>query len=267
MIVEKSVAIASKLIETYLDPAWNDRVTPGIRSDGRMLRATFEKLVGLTSEDVYALWAATRRGEAASIQLALQALIEAACTRGQSDLAWLLGGAAHHVDAIGRTLGADNADTLLRIAQGPNGRAFTQLLVVLDAHALRQDIIELRIVHDETAELEPLFRAVHAIGRNGWREFGDLERAILGPGLQRVSSPEFRDSKDELLLQAADALASALAYCAKVLLAGDQLSREMTRMFTSLMERAFSGNGLCGLLCNPQLTQTLAELCQVKQSL
>lgn len=211
---EKRYAIAGKIVHTFIDPPYNDRVDNRITWDREWNQRLAGQLYGLSDASLTQMWTALRNPSTLSIDRALAGLL-AACGPGQEELADLLAGAVHNVD--------DVVQDLVASAQTPAGRqlqslAPTFVLAVLDCAdeiAVNIDSDEPVVVHDATASFEPgidfgFEMRRMARGRGGANRFRTPDGSVWTLGYRKLAALKFVDSNGEALVQAADGLAALM---------------------------------------------------------
>jgi hypothetical protein len=206
---EKRFCVAGKIVETFMDPMFNDRVEnpfiPDVITKQEIANALYDHLPA----DVFDGFAAAYRsptGEA--FRASLTSIVVSVEQRINPELAAALEGCRPYLDQIAR-LEADTS-ILGSVQQMFNMPALTSLLMMIEVLG-RWGLVEVRkIVHDEHAKYDESYREIFEIHRNAGEGFYSLPNgANLVCPLKHIGGFEIAVSHENPFLPAADILAGA----------------------------------------------------------
>lgn len=216
LVAEKRYCVAGKVVETFLDPAYNDIVKDPITYDVE----TKQEIANTLYEQ---LDAAVLDGFAHAYQAPtpdhLEAVLHNVAQTIDRDISEALGrallGSLAHIQEIARAEASHwlprNVDATLNM---PSLVSFLMLIENLGRLGLVRPI---RVVHDRHHAYEEAYAKIFELHKGVPRLFARLPHTdVAYSGLEHVADFETRDSKDSPIIQAADLLAGAIAHCCKL---------------------------------------------------
>ena len=221
LIAEKRYCVAGKIVETFLDPAYNPLLRNGITSD----RETKQELANLIYErlpeqSLVRFAQAYRDPSAEGLRLALQDVAENTRRLLNPELADALLGSLANIEEI--------ADAEAELSPFGNVGAslnmpclvsFLMMAECLGRVGLHRPI---RIVHDRQHAYEAGYQKIFELHQGMPRLFAPLpeDDEIQFGRLEAVADFETADSKDRLPIQAADVLAGVINHLMRIAMAG-----------------------------------------------
>lgn len=216
VVAEKRFCIAGKIVETFLDPRDNPKVSEGFIPDKTTKQEFANSLYDkLTDDELNTFANAYRDPSAEAFEAALDVIASAVKNRVNVELAGLLEGCRPRIAEIARieaqeTLFGNFGDTL-------NHPALARVFLDIELAARAGLIRPLKFVHDESHAYQDGFKRLFDV----LREPGSIKTAYPYGLMQQVpirhlTEFETTQSKSNSLIQAADALAGSIRHWAKI---------------------------------------------------
>jgi hypothetical protein len=218
LIAEKRFCVAGKIVETFLDPAYNaivkDPFTYDVKSKQEIANTLYDRL----PDDVIRQFAeAYRAPDAVTLAAALRRVIATVEAHVSPELAKAIGGCESFIDEIARV----EAETsplgdVVATLNMPCLVSFLMLVENLGQIGMARPIT---VLHDQQHAYQEIYERIFKMhkGLSDW--FARLPHTnTTYSSLQHVAKFEMRDSKSSLPIQAAD------------LLAGTSIERSSTTM-------------------------------------
>jgi len=224
LIAEKRYCIAGKIVETFLDPAYNDLVRDPITGDvetkQEIANTLYEQLEGAALDGFAQAYMAPTP---AALGAALTSVANAIERDISSALGRALLGSRAHIDAIADAEGSHwlpyNLDATLNM---PCLISFLMLVENLGRLGLARPI---RVIHDEHQSYEEGYKLIFELHRGMPRLFARLPHNDAEySNLEHVAVFETRTSISCLPVQAADLLAGVLGHCCKLAMGDDPIT-------------------------------------------
>ncbi len=207
---EKRFCVAGKIVETFMDPLYNDRVRNPFIPDVVTKQEIANNLYDHLPADVFDGFAqAYRRPSGDAFRRSLTAMARATEEGISRELAASLEGCRPYLDEIAK-LEADTS-ILGNVQQTLNMPALVSFMMMVEVLG-RWNLIQVRkIVHDEHARYEESYQKIFEIHRNAGEGFYRLPNGanIVWP-LRHIGGFEIAQSHKNPLLPAADMLAGAV---------------------------------------------------------
>lgn len=236
VVAEKRFCVAAKIVETFLDPPFNDVLHNAFIADlaaKRQIANDLHRLLSAESLNTFAR--AYRRPDAENLRVALDMVIAEARTALSPEIARLLEGARSHLGEIAETEGWQGGDL-----DGINLPSLLSLFQMIETIG-RTDVLRIsKFVHDETASHEEAYHKTFLTYRGLGKEVIRLPNgAPIVSGLHAISKFEMQTSRHSPFIQAADLFAGALNRACRRLDGGVVLQEEERKLnsllFTPLM--------------------------------
>ena len=216
LIAEKRYCVAGKIVETFLDPAFNELVRDPITSDvetKQEIANTLYEQLDRGAMDGFAQ--AYMEPTPGALDAALTNVVSAIDRDISEALGRALLGSRAHMDAIAKAEGdhwlSHNLDATLNL---PCLISFLMLVENLGRLGLARPI---RVIHDEHQSYEEGYKQIFELHRGMPRLFARLPHNDAEySNLEHVAVFETRTSISCLPIQAADILAGVLGHCCKL---------------------------------------------------
>lgn len=234
-VLEKRYCVAAKIVETFLDPAYNPRVynafIPDSTTKQEIANTLYEKLSERTLNRFAAIY---RNPTLKGFESSLDEIVTSANANINSELATLLEGSREQLAEIAEI--EASACFLGNMTGSLNYPVFVGMLMMIEVLGRLGLVDAVKIVHDEIYAYEEHLNKVFVMLRNaGEGVFTFPNGHILVFPLKHVGAMEFGSSRDSVLLQAADVLAGSVNYLAKKAIQ----QREVTDIDIELAEHLF----------------------------
>lgn len=214
VLAEKRYCIAGKIIETFLDPSDNPRVTnafiPDTTTKQEIANTLYEQL---TDDELNNFAVAYRDPSTASFEVALDTVVSAVRERINPELAELLEGCRRSISDIARV--EASTSELGTFSTTLNCPTLASMFMMIELAGRRGVIRPRKFVHDESRAYESGFRRLFGVLRNaGDGVFNYPSGATALFPLRHV--PQFETARSNLVLpiQAADVLAGSVRHWA-----------------------------------------------------
>jgi len=216
LIAEKRYCVAAKLVETFLDPAYNHMVRNGFTGDFITKQEIANSLYERLPDGVLRQFAeAYRAPDARALGTALRQVGSAVEEHISPELAKAIAGSASFIDEIAEIEAATsplgNVSGTLNM---PCLISFLMLVENLGRMGIAQPIT---VLHDQQHAYQEGYKRVYDLHRGmaDWiRRFPHTDATYSN--LRHVAKFEMRESKETLPIQAADLLAGAIHHCCRL---------------------------------------------------
>jgi len=221
VVAEKRYVVAGKIVETFLDPAFNNKLRPGFTWDTltkRELADTF--LCMLPSDELNHFAESYRTPSSAAFNSSLNEIACAAKTFVNPELAACIEGSLPNIERIAESEDPKTA-AFGKISQTVNLPALMSFLLIVENLARDGAIDALKVVHDEHAVFESGMKEAFRVHREASDFVVDIPHCDV-PYSSFSHIPEFQlvPSVDCQMVQAADVLAGVVNHLMKLALAG-----------------------------------------------
>lgn len=224
LIAEKRYCVAGKIVETFLDPAFNPLLRNGITGDRETKQEIANLLYERLPETTLTRFAqAYRNPDADNLAEALRAIADASKEHLSPELADALLGSAGEIVAIAKAEASTSQPGSVEASLNmPCLVSFLMMAEALGRVGLHQPI---RFVHDRQHAYEEGYRKIFELHRGMPRLFTALPGDEVPWGrLEAVAEFETADSKQRLPIQAADALAGVINHLMRLAVSGAEPS-------------------------------------------
>ena len=224
LVAEKRFCVAGKVVETFLDPAFNhllkDAFTGDVETKKEIANTLYEQIEPAALNEFAEAY---RKPTSDAIEQALRTVAGAVDRDVSSALARAVLGSVPQIAEIARAEGnhwlPNNVDATLNL---PCLVSFLMLIENLARLGLAQPV---HIVHDQQHTYEEGYKRIFELHRGFPRLFARLPSSSLTyGGLEHVATFETRASLDSPLVQAADLLAGTMAHAFKLAMSDDDIT-------------------------------------------
>lgn len=258
VLAEKRYCISGKIVETFLDPYYCQKLRSQFGFDLAAKREIANTLYERLPIDVLNTFAAAyREPNHEGLKLCLASVVDACRTHINTELAQLMLGSenrlseiaaaeVHAVDVFGKGSATINAPCLISMA------------MLLEQIGREKHMACRRLVHDEQGPYQTDFERIFRAFQNGNEEERfQLEGMDVPFGaIRTIDNLEFQQSHHQPLVQAADLLAGSIAHLAKKLINDEQLHPQESE----LAHFAFAPLNIPDLkLANPVCSQRMLK--------
>lgn len=213
LIAEKRFCVAGKIVETFLDPAYNPVLRNGITSD----RETKQEIANLLYErlpepSLVRFAQAYRDPSPENLQLALQDVAENAREHLNPELADLLLGSLGDIEQIAEAEAEAASSPFGNVGASLNMPCLVSFLMMAEGMGRVGLHRPIRIVHDRQHAYEAGYQKIFKLHQGIPRLFTPLpgDDEVLFGRLEAVAEFETADSEQRLPIQAADVLAGVI---------------------------------------------------------
>lgn len=215
-LLEKRYCIAGKVVETFLDPAYNSKVSNAFIPDSTTKREIADTLFNVLPEGVLNNFAlAYRNPSVKDFERSLKEIVT--FLRGNSciELGNIIEGSLLHIDEL---LVAESGKPFFgNMQESINFPAYSDMLMMIEALGRLNLFEPVKIVHDEIHAYQEGFLRVFSLLKNAKEGvFAFPNGAHLLFPLRCIPHIEFAASHDNSIIQAADVLASSINYLSKL---------------------------------------------------
>lgn len=224
LVAEKRYCVAGKIVETFIDPAYNDVVKNPFTYDVTTKQELANTLYSMLPEAIVKQFAeAYRQPSVAGLSEALRKVVEEVESHVSPELAELVAGCEAHIDEIAEVEAATsplgNVEGTLNM---PCLISFLMLIENLGRLGLASPI---KVIHDQQHTYQSGYEQVFKIHKEMPRLFACLPHSDVSYSkLEHVAEFEMQDSKASLPVQAADLLAGVIHHCFKLVFSERELT-------------------------------------------
>ena len=215
-LYEKRYAVAAKIVETFLDPEYNDHLLSSFEADVFEKQALAQRFFDLPDGSLTPAWNAIRMVNVEQMRRSLDSLIVRCGLLQEDDLAYLLAGARRHLERNAAALEGVRTYPGGHLGEGLPATSLAGLAGAIDTIAPDFDLTCVEIVHDETSSFQSNLEWSFQMLSGPEPAESPFERVLphggrLRIGYSVVRNLRFAASQEEPLIQAADILAALLA--------------------------------------------------------
>ena len=238
VLAEKRFCLSAKVIETFLDPAYNVKITNFFTTDRRVKGQLANDLLRLLSPEALDLFAAAYRNPTEeALREALVLLGMEAGSRLSPEVAALLSGAEPHLTDIAESEGWHKGRL-----NGINLPAVLSLFQMVELAARALDTTVSKFVHDEIATYEDAYRETFLSFRAVGTDVIKYPNGHPGlTGLKSIVTFETQASHASPFIQAADLMVGAITRVAQKALNGTKLAMDERDLGRRLFAPALVG--------------------------
>jgi hypothetical protein len=215
--IEKRFSLGGRFVDDFLDLEDNPRAGPEF-SENREVKRGAATAIGASSESTLkAIEDALRDPTRATRRAAVDAVITDLRRRGQHALAHITEGVLLTGEGLDPPEPTELSFPDFSLANTPNPTSLHTLLVAADMYAAREEVAEVKLIHDDTRHMEAVLRHAYWISSDpvAHERMARMPYLVIPPRVERVLPPEFVQSETEPLVQAADLLAGGVAHWLK----------------------------------------------------
>ncbi len=230
LIAEKKYCVTAKIVETFLDPAFNPLLNMGFTGDRKSKQEIANQLYNHLPDETLATFAqAYRDPDGASLRDALLTVARGARETLSEELATAFMGSEEQIDKIVRAEASSgpfgNVGATLNM---PCLVAFLMMAEELGKAGFHRPI---RIVHDQHHTYEDGYKKIFKLHQGMPKLFTPMPAdGLFSGGLEAVAEFETADSKSRLPIQAADLLSGAIAHLMRIAMNGYEPSAADLRL-------------------------------------
>lgn len=231
VFVEKRYAIAAKVIETFLDPVYNPKVTNRYTYDNVLKKELAEKVYLLPESILESFANAYRLLDYNIMENALNELCNGLRDIKEFRLANLLDGAFEKLQENVETEKSTHIEFLPNNAAASlNIPAFISFFTKVEEYG-RYYNYQLSIIHDETRVYEPGYKKVYNMFSNApLTQFQLTDGANILLGTTHLHEVLFENSKEDNWIQAADLLLSGINRFLKAIYNNEPITTELLEL-------------------------------------
>lgn len=230
VFAEKKYCIAGKIIETFLDPEYNNKISDfgTYTSDNLLKKRLAEKIYNLSFDTLKQFGQAYRLLDPAAMEQSLKIICDELSAVNEFDLADKLSGALSYIAEISNIEKQTHIQFLPNNASASlNVTAFFSLINHLERYA-RNKKITMSIIHDKTKAYEPGYTQVFKLASEAVNASIQLtDGTNIVTGYNNVKGIQFHDSKDSPWIQASDLLISSLNRFLKKIYIDEEVNSEL----------------------------------------
>lgn len=260
VVAEKKYCIAAKVIETFIDPVFNDAVRNPFTLDVTTKQEIANTLLEVLPNSAIEQFAeAYREPTARDLSEALYKVVETLESHVSPELAELVGGCKAYIEEIaeieaaitplGDVAGALNTPSLV---------TFLMLVENLGRLGLQHPI---QVVHDQQHAYGTVYEYIYELHKGLPGLFLKLPHSEVGyANLEHVASFSLCDSKLSTPVQAADLLAGAVNHCFRISTNGTEPSEGDRAIAESVLPVILSTEPqLAWTICSDRCTKELGQ--------
>lgn len=227
IIAEKKYVIAAKVIETLLDPMYNDLVGNEYTYDNVMKKKLAEKIYELSYETLSEFAGAYSQYDTSSMIKAIKRLVSELDGSNQHDLSRKITGSLKYI--------RENLESEKDTHHSLPNKAMASLNVpVIISYLTMIEVFgrgmnsKLALVHDKTKQFEEAYQDIfNMYSKASPTVFKLTDGTPIVFGFKSLTSLTFKDSKECDWIQAADLLASAIGKCLKTVYKEENFTPEI----------------------------------------
>lgn len=231
VFAEKKYCIAAKVIETFLDPFYNNKISNRYTFDNLLKKHLVEKVYNLPFDTLKKFAQAYRSLEPAAMEQSLEDLCNGLSEVNEYDLADKLSGAFNYIEEITAIEKKTNTEFLSNNAAASlNVPTFYSLITHLEEYACKTNM-SLTITHDKTKAYEHGYTELYKLiseATNSRFQLTDGTNIITG--FDYLKNIQFHDSKQSPWIQSADVLMSSLNRFLKKVYTNDEVNSELLEL-------------------------------------
>lgn len=265
VFAEKKFCIAAKVIETFLDPAYNRKVTNRYTYDNLLKKGLAEKVYRLPFDVLKQFAEAYRLLESESMENSLIKICGALKDAKEYDLADMLSGVLLTIEENTSTEKSAHVNFLPNNATASlNVPAFLNLITIMEKYGRAQQY-SLSIIHDKTRVYEPGYKEVYKL----FSEAGDFnfeltDGTTIIMGFSHLKEIHFHDSKESPWIQSSDVLISAVNRFLKSVYTEENVNTELLEIgkFVSpaIIDNGFRlGDSICSNETRIKIREAIAK--------
>ncbi|WP_432799628.1 DUF3800 domain-containing protein [Poriferisphaera sp. WC338] len=260
LVAEKRYCVAGKIVETFIDPTYNDIVNDAFTNDVQTKQEIANTLYNTLSDKTIALFAqAYRQPTADGLKEALEHVERVIESEVSPELSKLIGGCKSHIADIANAE-AEISD-LGEVFATLNTPCLVNFLMQMEYLGRIGHVNSLTLIHDQQHTYQEGYEKIYELHRRMPRIFTlHPQSNLIYSNLEHVTKFEMMDSKSSPLIQAADLLAGAIHHCFKSACKSKMPTKadsELAATFTPIM--LFDELPLFWLLCSNKLTKQLIQ--------
>jgi hypothetical protein len=259
-VAEKRFCVAGKIIETFLDPAFNDILKNPFTYDVTTKQEIANTLHSLLSDNVVKQFAeAYRQPTASALGKALREVVKAVESCVSPELAKAIAGCENHIDEIAKV--EVETSPLGDVAGTLNMPCLVSFLMLVENLGRIGMAHPIKIVHDQQHAYQEGYERIFKMHRGLPRLFARLPHTELGfSNLEHVAEFEMRDSKSSPLIQAADLLAGVIHHCCKLAVHGGTVTEGDKELAAAILPGILATEPrLTWMICSEQCIRQLGQ--------
>ncbi len=221
LIAEKRFCVAGKIVETFLDPAYNSIVKSPFTYDVISKQEIANTLYDRLPDDVIRKFAeAYRAPDAVSLAAALRKVVASVEAHVSPELAKAISGCESFIDTIAQV----EADTspLGDVAGTLNMPCLVSFLMLVENLGRTGIAHPITVLHDQQHAYQDGYERIFNMHKGMTDWFARLPHTdTTYSNLRHVAKFEMRESKTSLPIQAADLLAGSIHHCCRLAMGRD----------------------------------------------
>lgn len=258
IIAEKRFVIAAKIVETFLDPEYNDNVG-SIYTWNNIEKKRISNLIYTNCIQTIELFGNSyKEPNLENYSHSLELLIKELNNSSNNDLAILFSGSYRYLEKIVEIEKELIDEYPKKTMRSLNLTVFITFIQLIEKFSLNVGIESAKLIHDATQQFEetlPEAFKLYAKEKDENLAFVLEDGQIILSTLQCLKSINFSDSIDSKIIQAADILAGFLNMYLTRLMSDRQLSNQLMEMGeffvgSLLANDEFEGSGFCDVIAS-----------------
>ena len=267
IVAEKRYCIAAKIVETFVDSVSNEIVAPFFDLDSttktEMANCLLERLKPRTLKTFARAY---RNPSPQAFEDALTLVVADCETLINPELAAVINGCRQNLAEMAK-VESDGAAAYANAAASLNLPCFVQFMNLIERYCQVREVAVPLVVHDTQQTYDEGFLEVFKV-----MQAKPVSRTAIVDGelwgvssetLERIESLEFRDSKDELLVQASDMLAGAVARSFRDLVAGKFRHDQEIALAKQVLTPVLQARETVGMILPESTIAAAGELCGI----
>jgi len=229
IIAEKRYAVAAKMVESFLDSEYNERINTAFSWMNAQKKQIAEIIYDVSDGSIEKYAEAHKRPEFSTIKESYLLLLNELEENGYKDLVYAVEGVKdnlHEVlDEETHTLQAVEKNAMHTL----NYPVFVSFIQLIEKFSRTTNFKKVRMFHDEVAQFEKAYPEIFSLYSNSksQEEFILENGASILFSTDKIKTFQMEDSKRSLMIQAADVLSSTLNYHFTKLYNDEEVEQEL----------------------------------------
>ncbi|MCU5408656.1 DUF3800 domain-containing protein [Bacillus cereus] len=266
VIAEKRYCLSAKMVEAFLDPVHNEKVSTAFSWMNGIKKDIAQIIYNVSDQSLKKFANAHKYPSIEALMDAQQTLIDELNQNGYTDIANAIDGSTKYMDLIleEETYAIDALPN--KALRALNLPVFTDFIQIVERFTRNHNIKKVRMFHDETKQFREAYPEAFSWYARAKKEHVEL---VLENGNTILSSFKslqvfgMQESKGSMLIQGADILASFInLYCTRIM-KNKKISPELKKLGELLLgallvNDKFEGHGFTDLISSTNFKHQLA---------
>lgn len=266
VIAEKRYCLSALMVEKFLDPAHNEKVSSSFSWMNSIKQDIAQVIYNISDHSLEKFANAYKNPSIESLRDSQQTLIYELNQKGFTEIASAVDGSTKYIDLIleEETYAIDALPN--KALRALNLPVFTDFIQIVERFTKNQNIKKVRMFHDETKQFREAYPEAfswYAQKKNEQVELVLENGTTILSSLKSLQVFGMQESKGSMLIQGADILASFInLYCTRIM-TNKKISPELKKLGELLLSALvvndkFAGNGFCDLISSTDFKHQLA---------